>query len=92
VNLLLLYDISHDGTRTKIADACLDYGLDRVQYSAFAGRLSRNHQEELMLKIRELLGKKAGRVQLIPVSADDWTRRIEFDNGMSIEAMEATHA
>lgn len=88
--LLLLYDIVHDGTRTKIADACMDYGLDRVQYSAFAGWLSRNHQEELMLKVDTLLGKKAGRVQLIPVSADDWNRRIELDNGMM--ELEDAHA
>jgi CRISPR-associated protein Cas2 len=88
MNLLLLYDISHDNTRTKIADACLDYGLDRVQYSAFAGRLSRNHQQELMLKIRHLLGEKAGRVQLIPISADNWAQRLELDNGL----LEGNHA
>ncbi|MEM6283644.1 MAG: CRISPR-associated protein Cas4 [Chloroflexota bacterium] len=60
MNILLLYDITHDGTRTRIADTCLDYGLDRVQYSAFAGWLSRNHQEELMLKVTGLLGRKRG--------------------------------
>lgn len=96
MHLLLLYDIGHDGTRAKVADACMDYGLDRVQYSAFVGRLSRNHQEELMLRVAALLGKKPGRVQLIPVSADDWGNRIEVDNGMRTtphhheEATEAT--
>lgn len=85
MNLLLLYDITHDGTRTKIADTCMDYGLDRIQYSAFSGRLSRNHQEELMLKVTALLGKKAGRIQLIPISVDDWNRRMEIDNGMITE-------
>lgn len=76
MHLLLLYDISHDGTRAKIADACMDYGLDRVQYSAFVGWLSRNHQEELMLKIEALLDDKPGRVLLIPVSRDDWQATI----------------
>ena len=33
----LIYDIAHDGVRTKVADACLDYGLQRIQYSAFFG-------------------------------------------------------
>ena len=48
---LLVYDISHDRTRSRVADVCLDYGLDRFQYSAFVGRLTRTHQEELMLRI-----------------------------------------
>ena len=37
---LLIYDIAHDGVRTKVADVCLDYGLQRIQYSAFLGELS----------------------------------------------------
>jgi len=81
VYLLLIYDITHDGTRTKVASACEDYGLDRVQYSAFSGQLSRTHQEELMLRIRDLLGEKTGHVQLIPVAVDDWERRLEIEVG-----------
>lgn len=77
--LLLIYDISHDGTRTKVANACEDYGLDRVQYSAFSGRLTRTHQEELMLRIRDLLGQKAGHIQLIPVAAIEWEKRLEIE-------------
>jgi len=41
MHLMVLYDVSSDRIRTKIATACEDYGLDRVQYSAFYGRLSR---------------------------------------------------
>jgi len=72
---LLVYDISHDRTRTRVADLCLDYGLDRIQYSAFCGLLSRNHQEELMLAIKRLLGRRAGNVQLYPLCAKDWAAR-----------------
>ena len=77
MHLLLLYDISNDRIRCKVAMTCEDYGLDRVQYSAFTGILSRNHQEELMLLIDNLLDGQAGRVQLVPISRDDWARRIE---------------
>jgi CRISPR-associated protein Cas2 len=80
MHLILIYDITHDGTRTKIADACLDYGLDRIQYSAFCGQLNSNLQEELMLLICDLLGDKAGRIQLIPIAADDWEKRLEVGN------------
>src|ERR1019366_1383079 len=54
---LLIYDISHDGARLKVADACLDYGLERIQFSAFLGELTHAHQRELLLKIKKRLGK-----------------------------------
>lgn len=80
MNLLLIYDITNDRIRGKVATACEDYGLDRIQFSAFHGRLSRTHQEELMLKIRALLGEAPGRIQLIPISAADWEKRLEVEN------------
>jgi CRISPR-associated protein Cas2 len=76
---LLIYDIPDDRIRTKIADVCLDYGLDRIQFSAFSGDISRNHQEELFLKAKNLLGKKAGNVQLIPVCGKDWVNRLVWE-------------
>lgn len=76
-NLILIYDIEHDGTRSKIADACLDYGLDRVQYSAFLGQLSRNHAEELMQEIHRILGDRRGVIQLIPFDSQSWGKRLE---------------
>lgn len=76
---LVIYDISHDGARQKVADVCLDYGLDRVQFSAFLGELSRNHQESLMLKIRTRMGRQGGRVWLVPICESDWARRIEIE-------------
>ena len=76
MKVLVIYDIVHDGTRTKVADLCLDYGLDRVQYSSFEGRLKRTHQEELMLKIKKKLGKRAGDVRLIPICDKDWSSRL----------------
>ena len=74
-NTLLVYDIPDDRKRTKIADACLDYGLDRVQFSAFLGWLLPTQQEELFLKIKKILGKKHGNIQLFPICADDWKKR-----------------
>ncbi len=84
MHCLLLYDIPHDGTRTKIADACLDYGLDRIQYSAFVGNISRNLQEELVLKIRKLLGKRDGRVLLLPICRKDWKGQVVIEQGASL--------
>lgn len=72
---VLVYDIPDDRKRSKIADACLDYGLDRIQYSAFCGRLNHTHQEELMLRIQKILGRKPGNVQLFVICAEDWAQR-----------------
>jgi CRISPR-associated protein Cas2 len=72
---LLIYDISHDGTRTKVADACLDYGLERVQYSAFMGELSWIHQRELLLQIKRRIGKHDVNIQLFPLDEKSWTSR-----------------
>jgi CRISPR-associated protein Cas2 len=77
MHLLLIYDISDDRVRSKVANVCEDYGLDRIQFSAFYGRLSRNLQEELMLRVEGLLSNSAGRVQLIPISTADWGKRLE---------------
>ncbi|MEA3350928.1 MAG: CRISPR-associated endonuclease Cas2 [Chloroflexota bacterium] len=79
MHCLLIYDIPSDNKRTKIADACLDYGLDRIQYSAFIGKLVNTHQEELMLRIGKILGSKPGNIQLYPICHKDWTKRQIID-------------
>lgn len=75
--IILVYDIVEDGIRAKIATACEDYGLDRVQYSVFAGRLTRNMQEQLMLRIDSLLIKGHGNVRLIPIGKKEWEEQME---------------
>lgn len=74
-NLLLVYDIPNDRARAKIAEACLDYGLDRIQFSAFSGWLLPTQQEELFFKVRKILGKNTGNIQIFPVCAEDWKKR-----------------
>jgi CRISPR-associated protein Cas2 len=78
---LVVYDISDDARRSKVADVCLDYGLDRIQLSAFLGDLAVTHQEELMLKLSKVLGKKEGNIQLFPLCARDWAGRKVISNG-----------
>ncbi|GHO49670.1 CRISPR-associated endonuclease Cas2 [Ktedonospora formicarum] len=72
---LLIYDITHDGTRSKVADVCLDYGLNRIQYSAFLGELSPAHQRELLLKVHQRLGKHGANIQLFPLDEKAWVGR-----------------
>lgn len=51
---LVLYDVEDDRARTRVSDACRDYGLQRIQYSCFRGRMSRNRREELKERLLEI--------------------------------------
>jgi CRISPR-associated protein Cas2 len=81
MRVLLLYDIINDRQRSKVADACLDYGLDRIQYSAFSGLLSRTNQEALMLRVRAIIGNDPARVHLYPIDEKAWHKRLMLENG-----------
>ena len=71
VSLVLIYDIEDDRLRTRVADVCMDYGLERIQFSAFFGKLNRNRRQELALKVKNELGGENGRVRIIPVCEED---------------------
>jgi CRISPR-associated protein Cas2 len=75
---VVLYDIPHDRTRTKVSEKCLDYGLTRFQYSAFQGPLTRNRREELALVLQQIIEVYGGSVALIPVCQADWSGRIDL--------------
>ncbi|MDQ7026768.1 MAG: CRISPR-associated endonuclease Cas2 [Anaerolineae bacterium] len=77
--VILVYDVVDDKARAKVADACLDYGLDRVQYSVFMGKLSRNHQEELMMYIELLVLETCANIKLIPINEADWRKKMEVN-------------
>jgi len=42
---LVVYDISDDGSRARLAKLLEKFGLQRVQYSAFRGELNPNDRE-----------------------------------------------
>ena len=75
---LVLYDVPHDRTRTKVSSKCLDYGLVRFQYSAFQGPLTKNRREELALVLHDLIEVYGGKVALVPVCQSDCSGRIDL--------------
>jgi CRISPR-associated protein Cas2 len=75
VRILIIYGISSDRVRTRVADACLDYGLERIQYSAFVGALGRAHLRELELKVARLLGREPAKVRFIPLDEHAWEQQ-----------------
>ena len=69
--MVLIYDIEDDRLRTRASDICLDYGLQRIQFSAFFGKLNRNRRQELALKLRSEVGQQSARIRIIPVCEED---------------------
>ena len=74
---MLIYDIEDDRLRTRVAEICLDYGLERIQFSAFFGRLNRNRRQELALRLASEIGQGSARIRIVPVCEADlkdmWT-------------------
>jgi len=57
---VIIYDITKDSLRTRVADKLKDYGLNRIQYSAFVGDLRARSLRSLVIDLKRLIGK-AGR-------------------------------
>lgn len=71
----------NDRVRSRISDVCLDFGLERFQYSAFSGYLDATRRRELFLQVKELMGSTPGRILIQPISSDDLARRLTFQQG-----------
>jgi CRISPR-associated protein Cas2 len=68
----IIYDISKDRTRTKIAKRCLDFGLYRVQKSVFLGDIEPNRVNEIILASTELMNLETDSVYVFPMCQDDF--------------------
>jgi CRISPR-associated protein Cas2 len=64
---IVVYDIEKNSVRDRVADVCLDYGLERIQFSAFFGDLSVSRQKEVLTKIKKKVGTNSANVQIFPV-------------------------
>ncbi|MCX8175253.1 MAG: CRISPR-associated endonuclease Cas2 [Candidatus Micrarchaeota archaeon] len=51
----IIYDISDNKRRDRVARICKNYGFRRVQKSAFAGETTQNRLEMLELECKEVL-------------------------------------
>jgi len=80
MNTLVIYDISEDKTRSKVAEACKDYGLKRIQWSAFMGKLGTNRREELHMRLIKTIKDKEGNIQIYPICSKDINLKKEIDN------------
>ncbi len=51
----VIYDISENRIRSRVAKICKNYGLFRVQKSAFLGDLNRNEADSLGLECEAII-------------------------------------
>jgi CRISPR-associated protein Cas2 len=79
---LVVYDIPSDKLRNRVAEACKDYGLERIQWSAFLGDLNVTRRRELELRLRRTLGRAPGNIQVYPICDKDMNLRVEIANAM----------
>ena len=52
---LLCYDIKDNQLRKKISDKIIYFGLDRIQYSVYLGKISTSDLQTLLTEMRQLV-------------------------------------
>lgn len=89
----ILYDISNDKARTKVARCCKQAGLYRVQYSVFLGKLDANQKDDLQLQIKELIDPQVDRVYIFPMSKQELRETVllgqAFDKNLVTDQVKA---
>jgi CRISPR-associated protein Cas2 len=89
----VVYDISDDKVRTKVAKICKGYGLYRVQKSAFLGDINRNQADELVLRCKEITDDETDSVYIFPMCDEDFKKvrmiGIPFDKELVSDEVKA---
>ncbi|MCL2506283.1 MAG: CRISPR-associated endonuclease Cas2 [Endomicrobia bacterium] len=78
LNVLVVYDIPDDKVRNKIGEKCKDYGLSRVQFTAFAGKLNKERRDLLAKKLKEIIGGKIAKLIIQPFCETCSTQAFEY--------------
>jgi CRISPR-associated protein Cas2 len=89
----VVYDISNDKVRNRVAKICKGYGLYRVQKSAFLGDINRNQADELVLRCKEITDDEKDSVYIFPMCEDDFKKvrmiGIPFDKDLVSDEVKA---
>ena len=70
----VIYDITNDKVRNKIAKVCKDKGLYRVQKSAFLGTLNKNQLDELKIMCEDIIDQEVDSVYIFPMCDEDFKK------------------
>lgn len=75
MHTLVIYDITDDKIRGRVAAICKASGLTRIQKSAFLGKLNSQQRKNLKNKLKRTLGKNRGNIQIFIICNADMKLR-----------------
>ncbi len=70
----VVYDITDNSTRSKVARICLDKGLYRVQKSVFLGTLNANERDSLSVECEEIIDLDVDSVYIFPMDDESFKK------------------
>ena len=81
MKVLVVYDITNDSLRSKIAEILKDFGLIRIQKSAFIGEITSEERKDLEERLsREKLGGR-DRIDIFPICDRDLKTSLRHKEG-----------
>lgn len=85
---LVIYDITDDDLRLRVAKFLKAMGLKRVQKSAFAGPLTSSQRADIIAGLRRLVMGAKANVQLYPLSEASFRQRVTIGAEIDYEKEE----
>lgn len=89
----LIYDITENKVRNRIAKIALQHGLYRVQKSVYLGTIDKNNLDEVILKSEELINPKTDSLYAFPMCEKDFKSVIlkgqAFDENLVTDKVKA---
>lgn len=67
MDTIIIYDITDNSLRTRVAKTLQGYGCIRIQKSAFYGFMNHNMREKLRLRLEKMMHDKEGNIQFYPL-------------------------
>ena len=71
MKVLVVYDIANDSLRSKVAEILKDFGLRRIQKSAFIGYLTSEERKDLEKVLSRKSLEESDRIDIFPICDRD---------------------
>lgn len=81
MKVLVVYDITSDRLRNKISEALKDFGLVRIQKSAFIGELNSEERKDVENFLKRQPLEKNDRIDIFPICTRDLKVHVRIGPG-----------
>ncbi len=82
---LIIYDITEDEVRLRVADFLKGKGLKRIQKSAFIGDLTSSQKADIEAGLRRLVKNARANIQIYPLTPASYNMRVVIGVEMSYD-------